>query len=138
MELSSCSGGARLPFKKYLENELKAEHIRAAAKHPQTLGKLERYHSSMRQEGLDPKGYADVKSLQQALDRYRGYYNPGTAALSLRSAWTGAQVSAITQSRGRRRPEAGSSRPRSVPDRHQELRPRKGLRTPRSMNGGTR
>ena len=62
-------------FQKYVENELKAEHIRAAAKHPQTLGKLERYHSSMRQEGLDPKGYPDVKSLQEALDRYRGYYN---------------------------------------------------------------
>jgi len=62
-------------FQKYVENELKAKHIRAAAKHPQTLGKLERYHSSLRQEGLDPKGYPDVKSLQEALDRYRGYYN---------------------------------------------------------------
>jgi transposase InsO family protein len=62
-------------FQKYVENELKAKHVRAAAKHPQTLGKLERYHSSLRQEGLDPKGYPDVKSLQKALDRYRGYYN---------------------------------------------------------------
>jgi transposase InsO family protein len=62
-------------FQKYVQNELKAEHIRAAAKHPQTLGKLERFHSSLRQEGLDPKGYADVNALQGALDRYLGYYN---------------------------------------------------------------
>lgn len=65
----------RTAFQKYVEGELKAEHILAAARHPQTVGKLERFHSSLRQEGLDPKGYPDVKTLQEALDRYRGYYN---------------------------------------------------------------
>jgi transposase InsO family protein len=65
----------RTAFQKYVEGELKAEHILAAARHPQTVGKLERFHSSLRQEGLDPKGYPDLKSLQDALDRYRGYYN---------------------------------------------------------------
>jgi len=65
----------RTAFQKYVEGELKSEHILAATKHPQTLGKLERFHSSLRQEGLDPKGYADVEALQKALDAYLGYYN---------------------------------------------------------------
>lgn len=65
----------RTAFQKYVQDELKAEHILAAARHPQTVGKLERFHSSLKQEGLDPKGYADQKSLQEALDRYRAYYN---------------------------------------------------------------
>lgn len=62
-------------FQKYVQNELKSEHILAAARHPQTVGKLERFHRSLKKEGLDPKGYADVKSLQEALDRYLAYYN---------------------------------------------------------------
>ncbi len=65
----------RTAFQRYVENELKSEHILARAKHPQTIGKVERFHQSLKTEGLDPDGYADTKSLQQALDRYRGYYN---------------------------------------------------------------
>ncbi|MCE7875166.1 transposase [bacterium CPR1] len=65
----------RTAFQKFVEDELKAEHILARAKHPQTIGKVERFHLSLRMEGLDPAGYADVPALQQALDRYRGYYN---------------------------------------------------------------
>lgn len=65
----------RTAFQKYVEDELKSEHILARTKHPQTLGKLERFHSSLRQEGLDPEGYTDVEALQKALDAYVGYYN---------------------------------------------------------------
>ena len=59
---------------------------------------------------------------------------PGTAALSLRSAWTGVRAPAIAQSRGRRRPEAGSSRSRSVPIGTWGCENGKGLRTPRSRD----
>lgn len=65
----------RTAFQKYVEDELKAEHILARARHPQTLGKVERFHLSLQSEGLDPAGYPDVPGLQQALDRYLGYYN---------------------------------------------------------------
>lgn len=65
----------RTAFNRYVEDELKAEHVVAAAKHPQTLGKVERFHRSLEEEGLDPKGYAGVRALQEALDRYRAYYN---------------------------------------------------------------
>lgn len=65
----------RTRFQDYVEKELKAEHILAAAKHPQTLGKLERFHRSLEDEGLDPEGYTGVEELQGALDRYRAFYN---------------------------------------------------------------
>lgn len=65
----------RTAFQKYVEGELKSEHILAAAKHPQTLGKLERFHRSLQAEGLDPKGYVSLEELQAALNRYRAYYN---------------------------------------------------------------
>jgi transposase InsO family protein len=65
----------RTAFRRYVEDELKAEHVLAAAKHPQTLGKLERFHRTLREEGLDPKGYPSLEQLQAGLDRYRLYYN---------------------------------------------------------------
>lgn len=65
----------RTKFQDYVEKELKAQHVLAAAKHPQTLGKLERFHRSLQDEGLDPEGYAGVEDLQAALDRYRAFYN---------------------------------------------------------------
>jgi transposase InsO family protein len=65
----------RTAFQRYVEDELKAVHILARAKHPQTIGKVERFHRSLQEEGLDPVGYTDAAALQQALDRYRGYYN---------------------------------------------------------------
>ncbi len=65
----------RTAFQKYVEEELKAEHILARAKHPQTIGKVERFHQSLQAEGLDPTGYVGVATLQRALDSYRGYYN---------------------------------------------------------------
>ena len=52
---------------------------------------------------------------------------PGTAMLSLRSARTGTRAPDSPQSRGRRRPEAGSSSSRCAKNWHLRLRDGKGL-----------
>lgn len=56
----------RTAFQRYVEDELKSEHILARAKQPQTIGKEERFHQSLKTEGLDPAGYGATRSLQQA------------------------------------------------------------------------
>jgi putative transposase len=58
---------------KYL-NRLKMDHIRGAPYHPQTQGKIERYHRSMKSiVKLDI--YYSPSDLEQAIASFVGYYN---------------------------------------------------------------
>ena len=43
--------------------------------HPQTQGKDERFHRSLKEEVLDRKSFADLGSCQSAFDRWRAIYN---------------------------------------------------------------
>lgn len=66
----------RTAFQAYVEDELWALHILAAPQHPQTLGKVERFHGTLRTEALAEKdGYASRDEVQLLLDRYVAYYN---------------------------------------------------------------
>lgn len=66
----------RTAFQDYVEDELWATHVVAAPAHPQTLGKVERFHRSVRQEALTKaEGYDSVGEVQEALDRYVAWYN---------------------------------------------------------------
>lgn len=66
----------RTAFQKYVEDVLKARHILAATQHPQTIGKIERLHATVRKEKLRQTGsYPSLESLQADLDSYANYYN---------------------------------------------------------------
>jgi Integrase core domain len=55
--------------------EIGVELINAAPAHPQTLGKLERFHRTLK-EWLEDEGPAlDLEHLQLLLDRFRSHYN---------------------------------------------------------------
>ena len=43
--------------------------------HPQTLGKLERFHRSLKAELLQGSSYADIDHCQRGFDRWRHFYN---------------------------------------------------------------
>lgn len=61
-------------FEKYLaEGEIK--HIRARSHHPQTLGKIERYHRTLRQEKLNFFYFDDPLEARRVLRESVTYYN---------------------------------------------------------------
>jgi transposase InsO family protein len=51
------------------------ELINAAPAHPQTLGKLERFHRTLKEWLTDEGPAADLEHLQLLLDRFRAHYN---------------------------------------------------------------
>jgi transposase InsO family protein len=55
--------------------EAGVELINAAPAHPQTLGKLERFHRTLKEWLADEGPAADLEHLQLLLDRFRSYYN---------------------------------------------------------------
>jgi transposase InsO family protein len=66
--------GVEVAFERKLA-ELGVELINAAPAHPQTLGKLERFHRTLK-EWLSEQGPAlDLEHLQLLLDRFRSHYN---------------------------------------------------------------
>jgi transposase InsO family protein len=66
--------GVTVAFERKLA-ELSVELINAAPAHPQTLGKLERFHRTLK-EWLEDEGPAlDLEHLQLLLDRFRSHYN---------------------------------------------------------------
>lgn len=66
----------RSQFTAYVEDELKAEHRKAATKHPQTIGKVERLHQTFRKEADLPEGgFLTAEEAQRHLDRYVAWYN---------------------------------------------------------------
>lgn len=61
-------------FEKYLETE-DINHILARVRHPQTLGKVERYHRTLRQMCLNLKDYSDPLELRRAIRVFVNEYN---------------------------------------------------------------
>ena len=49
--------------------------IHSRPRHPQTLGKLERFHRSLKAELLQGRNFADIDHCQSGFDRWRDFYN---------------------------------------------------------------
>lgn len=61
-------------FKNYVEG-LDADHLRTAYNHPETIGKIERYHKTVKDEDVFPKGYEDPFQAKKGLKGFIHYYN---------------------------------------------------------------
>jgi Integrase core domain len=55
--------------------EVGVELICAAPAHPETLGKLERFHRTLKEWLADQEPASDLEQLQTSLDRFRTHYN---------------------------------------------------------------
>jgi transposase InsO family protein len=66
--------GFRVEFERRLA-ELGVQLINAAPAHPQTLGKLERFHRTLKEWLADEGPASDLEHLQLLLDRFRSHYN---------------------------------------------------------------
>jgi len=66
--------GVTVAFERKLA-EAGVELINAAPAHPQTLGKLERFHRTLKEWLADEGPAADLEHLQLLLDRFRTHYN---------------------------------------------------------------
>lgn len=51
------------------------KHIRARPHHPQTLGKLERWHGSLKKELIDIKFFHSLAEAREEIEKYIDYYN---------------------------------------------------------------
>ena len=61
-------------FREYVDG-LEVEHLRAAYNHPETIGKIERYHKTVKHEGVFPKGYDDPFAAKKGIKEFIHYYN---------------------------------------------------------------
>jgi putative transposase len=61
-------------FEKFLEQE-EIQHVLARVKHPQTLGKIERYHRTLRQMCLNLQEFNDPMELKRAIRIFVDEYN---------------------------------------------------------------
>ena len=66
--------GFEVAFERRLA-EVGVELINVAPAHPQTLGKLERFHRTLKEWLEDEGPAADLEHLQLLLDRFRSHYN---------------------------------------------------------------
>jgi transposase InsO family protein len=66
--------GLTVEFERSLQ-ELDVELINSAAYHPQTLGKLERFHRTLKEWLTDEGPAGDLAHLQELLDGFRFHYN---------------------------------------------------------------
>ncbi len=66
--------GVTVDFERKLA-EVGVELINAAPAHPQTLGKLERFHRTLKEWLQDEAQPSDLEQLQALLDRFRSHYN---------------------------------------------------------------
>jgi transposase InsO family protein len=66
--------GVQVAFERKL-SEIGVELINAAPAHPQTLGKLERFHRTLKEWLTDEGPPLDLEHLQLLLDRFRTHYN---------------------------------------------------------------
>lgn len=67
--------GKRLGKLEAFLEEQEIKHILARVKHPQTLGKIERYHRTMRQLCLNLKDFTDPHELRRAIRIFVDEYN---------------------------------------------------------------
>jgi transposase InsO family protein len=66
--------GQEVAFERRLR-EVGVELLNAAPAHPQTLGKLERFHRTLKEWLADEGPASDLDQLQLLLDRFRAHYN---------------------------------------------------------------
>ena len=66
--------GVEVAFERRLR-EIGVELLNAAPYHPQTLGKLERFHRTLKEWLCDKGPACDLAELQALLDRFRTHYN---------------------------------------------------------------
>jgi putative transposase len=50
-------------------------HVRTSPNYPQSNGKLERWHGSLKQECIRPKSPLDLADARQVVERYVTHYN---------------------------------------------------------------
>jgi transposase InsO family protein len=73
-QFHSGDGKALVAFEQYLKTN-KIEHKLARVRHPQTLGKIERYHRSLRQEWVNHYEYHDAGEARRSVREYVEKYN---------------------------------------------------------------
>jgi len=61
-------------FKDYVEG-LEVDHLRTAYNHPETIGKIERYHRTVKDEDVFPKGYDEPFVAKKGIREFIHYYN---------------------------------------------------------------
>ena len=61
-------------FREYVR-ALQVKHLRTAFRHPETIGKIERYHRTIKEEDVFPKAYADPFQAQEGIRGFVRYYN---------------------------------------------------------------
>ena len=61
-------------FKEYVKS-LDTDHLRTAYNHPETIGKIERYHRTVKDEDVFPKGYDDPFAAKKGIKEFIDYYN---------------------------------------------------------------
>jgi len=61
-------------FKEYVKS-LDTDHLRTAYNHPETIGKIERYHRTVKDEDVFPKGYDDPFATKKGIKEFIHYYN---------------------------------------------------------------
>ena len=66
--------GVEVLFQRRLA-ETGVQLINSTPYHPETLGKLERFHRTLKEWLIDEEPAADLAALQTLLDRFRSYYN---------------------------------------------------------------
>jgi transposase InsO family protein len=94
-------GGGRCAIEVELD-QLGIAHRHSSPYHPQTCGKVERFHQTVKRWLAKHPRVGDVEALQEQLDRFRGYYNAERPHRALR----------------RRTPlEAFEARPKATPRR---------------------
>ena len=61
-------------FREYVDG-LEIKHFRAAYNHPETIGKIERYHRTVKDEDVFPNGYDDPFAAKKGIKDFIEYYN---------------------------------------------------------------
>ena len=69
--------GSQMTSHSFRENvgALRVKHLRTAFRHPETIGKIERYHRTIKEEDVFPKGYADPFQAQEGIRGFVRCYN---------------------------------------------------------------
>lgn len=60
---------------KELVNQLTYSHVRTSPAYPQSNGKIERYHGTIKREAIRRQSYLDLQDARQQIASYIKYYN---------------------------------------------------------------
>lgn len=80
------------------------DHLLTKPRSPTTTGKIERFHRSLRAEFDTRQVFSSLKTAQQALDEWVGYYNTARPHQSLAMATPASRFQATTEAAARARP----------------------------------